>query len=149
MKQFNLKNLNFRVKIFFLLILIQIITQTSCRNLQQVQYKRGMTSEDYKRLILFYLPFVAGGYVLCAFIFSFFKVPLRRGHRCRCGERTKWFIKALFYEIFFIFVLFHNFIKIIFTILDLIWPDTKDEDNKLPEEKPEKNKKFIEFKEDK
>lgn len=94
-----------------------------------------------------YLPIiiaVAAVYIIVAIIVCFWKVPLKRGYRCRCGERTKWFIKALVYEIFFIFVLLHWAIKGIFKLLDCFCPDTKTEDNKLPEDR----QKFVEFKEE-
>jgi hypothetical protein len=87
--------------------------------------------------------------LLTSLIVSCCKVPLRCGYRCRCGERTKWFLKALVYQIFFVYFVVEFLFKMFFKCLDCICPDTKLEDNKLSEDKPEnKNKKFIEMRDE-
>ena len=93
--------------------------------------------------------------VIISILVSFYQIPLHRGFKCRCGERTKWFLKAFFYQIFGVFVLFYYLLKFFEKILDCIWPDTKEEDNKLKEdisqpkeENDQKKKKFFEMNDD-
>jgi hypothetical protein len=89
-------------------------------------------------------------FLLTSIIYSFCKVPLKRGYRCRCCERTKWILKAFVYQIFFLFFIVEFLFRMLFKCLELCCPDTKTEDNKLSDEenqKKSKQSKFLELSE--
>ena len=44
------------------------------------------------KLLLIYISIIIGIILALALIYSFCKVPLKKGYSCRCCMRTKWFI---------------------------------------------------------
>lgn len=92
------------------------------------------------KLILIYLGVIIGGILLLAAIYSFCKVPLKKGYSCRCCMRTKWFIKAVIFIIVCPCVVTYYIMNALFGCMDGLYPDTKIEDCKL-DEPPEEEKK--------
>ena len=95
---------------------------------------------------------VIGIILALALIYSFCKVPLKKGYSCRCCMRTKWFIKAIIFIIISPCVVLYYCMNAIFGCLDGFIPDTKLDDCKLdepPEEKEKQKKdKFVELKDE-
>ena len=104
------------------------------------------------KLLLIYISIIIGIIVALALIYSFCKVPLKKGYSCRCCMRTKWFIKAIIFIIISPCVVLYYCMNAIFGCLDGFIPDTKLDDCKLdepPEEKEKQKKdKFVELKEE-
>lgn len=104
------------------------------------------------KLLLIYISIIIGIILALALIYSFCKVPLKKGYSCRCCMRTKWFIKAIIFIIISPCVVLYYCMNAIFGCLDGFIPDTKLDDCKLdesPEEKKKQKKdKFVELKEE-
>ena len=104
------------------------------------------------KLLLIYISIIIGIILALALIYSFCKVPLKKGYSCRCCMRTKWFIKAIIFIILSPCVVLYYCMNAIFGCLDGFIPDTKLDDCKLdePPEKTKKQKKdkFVELKEE-
>ena len=104
------------------------------------------------KLLLIYISIIIGIILALALIYSFCKVPLKKGYSCRCCMRTKWFIKAIIFIIISPCVVLYYCMNAIFGCLDGFIPDTKLDDCKLdepPEEKEKQKKdKFVELKEE-
>ena len=104
------------------------------------------------KLLLKYISIIIGIILALALIYSFCKVPLKKGYSCRCCMRTKWFIKAIIFIIISPCVVLYYCMNAIFGCLDGFIPDTKLDDCKLdepPEEKKKQKKdKFVELKEE-
>ena len=104
------------------------------------------------KLLVIYTSIIIGIILLLALIYSFCKVPLKKGYSGRCCMRTKWFIKSIIFILLSPCVVLYYCMNAIFGCLDGFIPDTKLEDCKLdepPEEKKEQKKdKFVELKEE-
>ena len=104
------------------------------------------------KLLLIYISIIIGIILALALIYSFCKVPLKKGYSCRCCMRTKWFIKAIIFIIISPCVVLYYCMNAIFGCLDGFIPDTKLDDCKLDEPLEEKKKqkkdKFVELKEE-
>ena len=104
------------------------------------------------KLLLIYISIIIGIILALALIYSFCKVPLKKGYSCRCCMRTKWFIKAIIFIIISPCVVLYYCMNAIFGCLDGFIPDTKLDDCKLDEppegKKKQKKDKFVELKEE-
>ena len=81
------------------------------------------------------------GILLLSIIYSFWKVPLKKGYACRCCQRTKYFFKGLISLIFLPVTIIYYLINGLFGFLDGVFPDTRLEDCKLDEVDEDINKK--------
>ena len=92
---------------------------------------------------------VVGLILLISIIYSFCKVPLKKGYNCRCCMRTKYFIKCVIFILFFyIFILYYVFAGF-FGLLDGIMPDEQlKEDANYVEKEKKNNAKFVEMHEE-
>ena len=79
--------------------------------------------------------------LLLSLIYSFWKVPLKKGYACRCCQRTKYFFKGLISLIFLPVTIIYYLINGLFGFLDGVFPDTRLEDCKLDEVDEDINKK--------
>jgi heme/copper-type cytochrome/quinol oxidase subunit 2 len=118
-------------------------------NLQTVHTNSQSQKSWIEQNYIFIIIVASSWLVISSILFAFCKIALRRGYKCRCGERTKWFIKALFYQIFIVFFILYYMFKAFNKLLDCICPDTKEEDNKLKEIEVTKKERFVEFKNEK
>ena len=91
--------------------------------------------------------------LLLSLIYSFWKVPLKKGYACRCCQRTKYFFKGLISLIFLPITIIYYLINGLFGCLDGVFPDTRLEDCKLDEvdeniNQKSNNKQFVELSEE-
>ena len=91
--------------------------------------------------------------LLLSLIYSFWKVPLKKGYACRCCQRTKYFFKGLISLIFLPVTIIYYLINGLFGCLDGVFPDTRLEDCKLDEvdeniNQKNNNKQFVELNEE-
>ena len=136
-------------------ILICLVISIISRNLEggttEVHVKTdqgGTTFEKYYHVVIPIALTIACVVLLITIIVTFCKVPLRKRQLSKkWGERFKWFIKALCFQIFLPFYIVHYLLKMFFSLLDCMCPDTKNEPVKY-EEKSENRSKFVEMKEE-
>ena len=88
--------------------------------------------------------------LLLSLIYSFWKVPLKKGYSCRCCQRTKYFCKGLISLIFLPVTIIYYLINGLFGFLDGVFPDTRLEDCKLDEvdDNDKSKKEFMELQEE-
>ena len=108
-----------------------------------------------KNQLLISIILITLGILLLSIIYSFWKVPLKKGYACRCCQRTKYFFKGLISLIFLPVTIIYYLINGLFGCLDGVFPDTRLEDCKLDEvdeninqKSNKKNNQFIELNEE-